>query len=132
MLPHFGASVKSICGHKTLKLLLKLHSHKNHGPWCLLGVNWYLRFGKNRLFLVCGLLIGGILFAVSGRFRPATVFEGRKVNDNPDKFFLWTTNKSFHYIFTYDPHAADVWLFESGGGNLSESNTRPAIATNGR
>lgn len=72
--------------------------------------------------MVYGLLGGGLLFAGLHHFQSAKIHEPRKVDDNPDKFFLWTTNTSFHYIFTYDPHAADVWLFESGGGRLSETN----------
>lgn len=33
--------------------------------------------------------------------------------NNPDNFFLWTTNgKVYQHTFTYDPHAADDWLFE--------------------
>jgi hypothetical protein len=35
------------------------------------------------------------------------------VGDNPDQFHLWTTNSQFGYAFTYDPHAADDWLFDS-------------------
>ena len=35
---------------------------------------------------------------------------------NPDSFYLWvatTNNSGYGYSFTYDPHAADDWLFDS-------------------
>jgi hypothetical protein len=69
------------------------------------------------------------MFEVGRGYRQAKVAESRKVNENPDKFYLWTTNKSVRHDFVYDPHAADVWLFESGGGNLVQTNA--AGVTNG-
>jgi hypothetical protein len=36
--------------------------------------------------------------------------------NNPDKFYLWRTNSSCDCFFTYDPRAADEWLFHTGGG----------------
>ena len=39
-------------------------------------------------------------------------------NNNPQKFYLWSTGASVSHSFTYDPHAADVWLFRSGGGTM--------------
>jgi hypothetical protein len=36
-----------------------------------------------------------------------------RVEDNPDHFHLWATNLQFGYAFTYDPLAADHWLFDS-------------------
>ena len=36
-------------------------------------------------------------------------------NDNPQDFYLWSTGSSFAYTFRYDPRAADVWSFKSGG-----------------
>jgi hypothetical protein len=35
-------------------------------------------------------------------------------DDNPDKFYLQATSSSFNYAFTYDPRAADEWLFHNG------------------
>jgi len=57
-----------------------------------------------------------ILLTVCGRVRPAPdAWMLRSVN-NPDRFFIWTTNgASYSHAFTYDPHAADDWLRESGG-----------------
>jgi len=42
----------------------------------------------------------------------------RKLNHNPQKFYLLSTGTSFTYSFTCDPHASDAWLFGSGGGNM--------------
>ncbi|HEX4121323.1 MAG TPA: hypothetical protein VH619_11950 [Verrucomicrobiae bacterium] len=36
------------------------------------------------------------------------------MKNNPDKFYMWGTTTNFQYAFTYDPHAADGWLFEWG------------------
>jgi hypothetical protein len=41
----------------------------------------------------------------------------RTVDNNPSRFRLCGNSTSFTYTFTYDPRAADVWLFESGGGS---------------
>lgn len=35
-------------------------------------------------------------------------------NNNPDKFHLVFTNSAYDYSFTYDPLAADEWLFHNG------------------
>jgi len=51
------------------------------------------------------------------------------VDDNPNKFVLWKANYSYRYTFTYDPHAADVWLFESGGG-VRGINTKSSVLPN--
>jgi len=48
------------------------------------------------------------------RRRPPAAIEG----SNPNAFFVWGTMASYQYTFTYDPHAADTWLFQSGGGKL--------------
>ncbi len=42
----------------------------------------------------------------------------RQVDNNPQKFYLWSTGSSFSYTFTCDPRAADAWLFKSGGGTM--------------
>jgi hypothetical protein len=52
-----------------------------------------------------------LLLHVKARVRPQTLNAG----NNPNYFVIWQTNSSFQYTFTYDPHAADVWLFQSGG-----------------
>ena len=38
-----------------------------------------------------------------------------EAGDNPDKFHLVATNSAYNYSFTYDPRAADEWLFHTGG-----------------
>ena len=43
-------------------------------------------------------------------------------NYNPNAFVAWSTNSSVYYVFTYDPHAADVWRFETGGQALANTN----------
>jgi len=43
--------------------------------------------------------------------------------DNPDNFFMWTTNgTAYNHTFTYDPHAADDWLREFGRGWKAGTN----------
>lgn len=44
------------------------------------------------------------------------------VLNNPNAFVAWSTNTSVHYTFTYDPHAADVWRFETGGTASPDTN----------
>ena len=48
------------------------------------------------------------------------------LTNNPDKFFLWGTTTNFHYTFTYDPHAADEWRFESGNSLSAPDQGRKA------
>jgi hypothetical protein len=81
------------------------------------------RNGGSKL-LFAGLCVGVVvcLIVESGRFRSPAHFPPMNADDNPNKFVLWTGESSIRYTFTYDPHAADVWLFQSGG--------RPATGTN--
>jgi hypothetical protein len=37
-------------------------------------------------------------------------------NNNPDKFYLSVTGQAYSYCFTYDPHAADAWMFRTAEG----------------
>lgn len=71
-----------------------------------------------------------LLVATLEHFKSVMAGERRRVNNNPDKFYLWTNSKTIHHAFEYDPHAADVWLFESGGGKLSVTNTAATNAAN--
>jgi hypothetical protein len=48
-----------------------------------------------------------------------------QVDNNPQKFHLWSTGSSFSYTFTCDPRAVDVWLFRSGGGMMFVLNPPP-------
>ena len=43
-------------------------------------------------------------------------------DNNPDKFYLWSTGKVFAYTFTYNPHAADAWMFRTAEGHLQNTN----------
>jgi hypothetical protein len=36
-----------------------------------------------------------------------------RVDGNPDHFHLWATDRVYGFAFTYDPLAADHWLFDS-------------------
>ncbi|HXE42218.1 MAG TPA: hypothetical protein VN516_04250 [Candidatus Baltobacteraceae bacterium] len=38
-----------------------------------------------------------------------------ETNNNPHKFHLVFTTNSLDYSITYDPRAADEWLFHAGG-----------------
>ena len=38
------------------------------------------------------------------------------VDDNPQKFRVWVASNSVLHTFNCDPRAADVWLFQTGGG----------------
>jgi len=73
--------------------------------------------------VVAGLLFAGLRHYWSAR-------EQKRANDNPDQFYLWTTNRSFHYTYVYDPHAADVWQFESAGGISGKTNATTVKQTN--
>ncbi|HTY86548.1 MAG TPA: hypothetical protein VMB80_03710 [Candidatus Acidoferrum sp.] len=46
-------------------------------------------------------------------------------DNNPQKFHLWTTGSNFSYTFTCDPHASDIWMFRTAGGNLLVSPRGP-------
>jgi hypothetical protein len=46
----------------------------------------------------------------------------RMENDNPNKFYLYATGKEFLVRYTYDPHAADLWIFRTAEGHLSGGN----------
>jgi len=37
----------------------------------------------------------------------------KRANGNPDQFHLWARGGSYDFAFTYDPLAADNWLFDS-------------------
>jgi hypothetical protein len=66
-------------------------------------------------WLVSGLVLAAILPLVLTRFKSSFHVRERDVGNNPDHFHLWTTNSTYSYTFIYDPLAADIWLFESGG-----------------
>lgn len=68
------------------------------------------------LFVVMTL---ALTLALPGRFQTRAGPPAINGGSNPNYFFVWGTKASWQYTFTYDPHAADVWLFKSGGGNFS-------------
>jgi hypothetical protein len=81
-------------------------------------VKWNSLSRTGILFLAGGMLGAGVAVALRC-FEISGASDRGKLNDNPDKFYLWTNHTAIHHAFTYDPQAADVWAFESGGGNLT-------------
>ena len=45
----------------------------------------------------------------------------RTVDNNPNKFYLNANGKEFSVRYTYDPHAADLWMFRTAEGHLTAS-----------
>jgi hypothetical protein len=82
--------------------------------------NW--NGSTNRAFgLVCVLMA---LFWIGRHAHNKTrrTLPTQQANNNPNGFIAWSTNSSVRYTFTYDPHAADVWRFESGGQPVAATN----------
>jgi hypothetical protein len=72
-----------------------------------------------------------ILFLMSRRFvQSSATFELKAVDNNPDGFYLCATGRVFSYNFTYDPHAADDWMFRTAEGSMGQLNHRPSSVTN--
>jgi hypothetical protein len=70
-------------------------------------------------FAICLLSAALVLFAVVAIQSPHTVkspVARKPLDNNPDKFHLVATNSTYNYGFTYDPRAADEWLFHGGPG----------------
>ena len=65
--------------------------------------------------LILGLLSAVLWIVLSIKLGWLDKRLGHEVNDNPDKFYLFATNSSYNCTFTYDPRAADEWLFHTGG-----------------
>lgn len=87
-------------------------------------------FAKWACFIgVGGLVVAGLLIASLRHYQSASE-KVKRTGNNPDQFYLWTTNRLFHYTYVYDPHAADVWQFESAGGTSVKTNAVNAMQTN--
>lgn len=69
--------------------------------------------------LALGCLIGAALSG-SQVFKLSMHLPLQRAGNNPDKFYLWTADSTVHHEFTYDPLAADWWMFESAAGRLLE------------
>jgi hypothetical protein len=66
------------------------------------------------LVLLC--IAGALLFWPVLLNSSAETQNGRgEERDNPDRFYLQATRTNIDYHFTYDPLAADHWLFRTGG-----------------
>src|SRR5260221_14033800 len=78
---------------------------------------------KCKMCLYAGCIIATLSLLTAIMFSSREVFRSRRhpeshENNNPQKFYLWSTGSSFSYTFTCDPRAADGWLFRSGGGTM--------------
>jgi hypothetical protein len=73
---------------------------------------------KHSLVLARCLLPAALLLAVAlAILSPAGVkppAARTPPDDNPHKFHLVFTSSNYDYSITYDPRAADEWLFHSG------------------
>ena len=56
----------------------------------------------------------------SGRHAGTT--KVKAADDNPNKFYLSRTGKEFSVRYTYDPHAADLWMFRTAEGHLTAAS----------
>jgi hypothetical protein len=69
-------------------------------------------------------LFAGLFWLVGGGTGEGWYFD----RNNPERFHLWVTGKSYHYTFTYDPRETDIWMFNSGGaGTPPTSHIQPII-----
>ena len=68
---------------------------------------------RDYLLLILVVFLAATILA---RRRPSARIGGplMSVKDNPQDFFVLSSNDSFSCSFRYDPRAADHWLFESG------------------
>ena len=74
-----------------------------------------MKHSLRSVLLVLWLLAAVFCLGVLGYFKLTSQVRLEKPDNNPDKFHLWATNSSYGYTFTYDPHAADAWLFRTVG-----------------
>lgn len=73
-----------------------------------------MKQGPHFNWLVYSLLVAGLCLAAGSRYLLMSLAPVEVPDNNPDKFRLWTSNSGYQYTFTYDPHAADAWLFRGG------------------
>jgi len=72
------------------------------------------------LLLLAVISLPAAAFVISRCF--SSTSELNSSENNPDKFYLWTTGGGYSYRFTYNPHAADAWMFKTAEGHLENSN----------
>jgi len=72
------------------------------------------------LLLLAVISLPPALIAISRCF--SNTSETNSSENNPDKFYLWTTGKGYSFRFTYNPHAADAWMFKTAEGKLQNTN----------
>ena len=87
-----------------------MHRNLSPGQKCLLAVSW--------------VLVTILLVVASFHFNISSDVQKGEFNNNPDKFHLWATNSSYTYTFTYDPLAADQWLFRTGGSTNTNLHSK--------
>lgn len=80
------------------------------------------------------LLAVAILFAAGGGLasgRNARTSGVKAADMNPNKFYLHESGKGYSIRYTYDPHAADLWMFRTAEGHLMINNEGKSGGTNG-
>ena len=76
-----------------------------------------MKFGSRPaqwLWLIACLLAGVAATLPLDRAGRSAVPRAREADNNPDKFHLVAINSAYDVSFTYDPLAADQWLFRTG------------------
>jgi len=102
--------------------------YKIHSPRCPSGVRKF--FQRWMPFALVAAMIG----LPVGLYRHTGSPGARANDDNPNKFYLFATGKEFSMSYTYDPHAADLWMFRTAEGHLMVSGNGRGISnasTNG-
>lgn len=61
------------------------------------------------------LAVATVIFIALVNSKPPAELRTGEINNNPDKFHLCISNFTCECEFTYDPRAADEWLFHTGG-----------------
>ncbi len=69
---------------------------------------------------------------VVAMFRSSPWASKLKPDNNPDKFYLWTTGNTYSFTYTYDPHAADLWMFRTAEGHLLPTSNQIEIPASHR
>lgn len=73
------------------------------------------------LLLLAIISLPVVVIVISRCF--STTAELNSSENNPDKFYLWTTGRGYSFRFTYNPHAADAWMFKTAEGHLQDTNS---------
>jgi len=80
--------------------------------------------GQKCFLEASGVLVTILLVVATFHFNISSGVQNGEINNNPDKFHLWATNSAYVYTFTYDPLAADQWLFRTGGSTNTNLHSK--------